>query len=333
MLLLPVPALADATPSVLVQTQQPRTGSLPDLITAYGSAAPAGNASLALSLQQDGFVSALLVTPGEAVKAGQDLIDFTPSASATSAYQQAVSALAVAQEQRDHAARLLAQQLATRDQLAQADKAVSDAQASLDALRREGAGAASQRMKAPFDGVVATVAVAQGDHVQPGAVLMTLARADGLVVTVGVEPEARAKVRPGDDVALTALSGGGAIAGRVQRIDAILNPKTRQIDVDVAVPVNSTIAGEAFRANITTGQLTGWLVPHDAVLNDDKGAYVFQVAGGKAARVRVRWLGGDGAQDVVDGPIDPSRPLVTSGNYQLDDGAAVREDTGLASSR
>ena len=104
-------------------------------MTAYGAAAPALDGGMTLSLQQDGRVLAIAVTPGEAVHAGERLLDFGASAAAVSTYQQAVSALTAARQQRGHTAQLLAQQLATRDQLAQADKAVADAQATLDALR------------------------------------------------------------------------------------------------------------------------------------------------------------------------------------------------------
>ncbi|HEX4172338.1 MAG TPA: efflux RND transporter periplasmic adaptor subunit [Acetobacteraceae bacterium] len=288
---------------------------------------------MTLSVQQDGRVTAIVVTPGETVQAGQNLLEFAPSATARSMYQQTVTALAVARAQRTHTAQLLAQQLATRDQLAQADKAVSDAQANLDALRREGGGSAAQQLTAPFDGIVATVPAAVGDRVQPGAPLMTLTRADALVVTVGVEPDARMRVRPGQVVRLTRLSDGTTIDGRVQRVDGVLNPKTRQVDADVSVPEGAVISGESFRADIETGQLMGWVVPHDAVLDDGTGPYVYQIAHDKAVRVQVKLLGSDGRTDVVTGPIDPSRALVVSGNYQLDNGMAIREQPRLAASR
>jgi hypothetical protein len=61
------------------------------------------------------------------------------------------------------------------------------------------------------------------------------------------------------------------------------------------------------------------------VLIDRDGAYVFQVAKGAAVRVAVKLLGSDDTTSVVDGRVDPGRPLVTQGNYQLSDGMAVRE--------
>ena len=324
-LLAPGVLRADETPSVLVQTEMPRQGSLPDILSAYGTAMPALNGGMTLSVQQEGRVTAIAVTPGEKVHAGQHLLEFSASATASSAFQQAVSALSLAQAERGHVAQLLRQQLATRDQLAQADKAVADAQATLDALRREGGGEPVRNLDAPFDGIIETIPVAQGDRVQPGAPLVTLVRLDGLVVTAGIEPGEKDRVRPGQSVHLVPLAGGEPIDGHVLRVDAILNPKTRMVDADLAVPVGAVMPGAAFRADITVGQFQGWVVPHDAVLTDDKGTYVFQIADGKATRIEVALVGSRDGQDVVTGALDPTRELVVQGNYQLDSGMPVRE--------
>jgi membrane fusion protein (multidrug efflux system) len=326
------PALADDPPSVAVQTEQPRDGVVPDLLVAYGSAAPALDGGMTLSFQQDGRVLAIPVTPGETVRSGDPLLEFGASAAAVSAYQQAVSGLTAARQQRNHAAQLLGQQLATRDQLAQADKAVADAQATLDALQREGSDRPLQTLTAPFDGIIATIPVAQGDRVQPGATVMTITRLDGLVVTVGIEPGARARVRPGEAVHLTPLSEGPSLEGHIVRVDGALNPKTRLLNADVSVPPGSVMSGTAYQADITVGEIKGWIVPHDAVLIDAKGAYLFQVAGSTATRVDVKVAGTAGADDVVQGALDSQRPIVVQGNYQLSDNAAVRMTSTLTSS-
>jgi membrane fusion protein (multidrug efflux system) len=322
--LMGTPAFAADPSSVAVRTEIPRQGAVPEIITAYGSATPALNGGMTLSLQQEGRVRAITVTPGEAVHAGDRLLDFAASAAAMSVYQQAVSGLTVARQQRAYAEQLLKQQLATRDQLARADKAVADAQSALDALQREGADLPERTLTAPFDGIVATIPVAQGDRVQPGAILMMLTRFDGLVVTVGIEPGDRARFRPGQPVHLLPLARGAPLDGQILRVDGILNPRTRLIDADVSVPAGSVISGSAFRADITVGQLQGWIVPHDAVMTDDKGAYVFQVAGSNATRVEVKIAGAEGNDDVVQGPLDPQRMLVVQGAYQLTDHVSVR---------
>lgn len=318
-------AWAEEPASVLVKTEAPRQGHVPDVLVSYGTAAPALDGGMTLSLPQEGRVLGIAVTPGEQVRKGDKLITFGASATVSSNYQQAVSGLTLARTQRAHTAQLLSQQLATRDQLAQADKALADAQSALDALRREGAGQSTQTLAAPFDGIVASIPVALGDRVQPNAPLLTLTRLDGLVVTAGIEPAERGRVSTGQPVQLQPLDGGAALTGYVLRVDGILNPKTRMVDADIALPVGAALSGQAFRAAITVGQFTGWLVPHAAVLSDDKGAYVFQVDAGKAIRVAVDVTGSAGDTDVLAGPLDPARKLVVDGNYQLDDGAAVRE--------
>jgi RND family efflux transporter MFP subunit len=313
------------TPTVLVSTQTPARGSIPDTLIAYGTAVPKANGGITLSVQSDGRVLELFVTPGEAVHTGERLLDFEISAAALSNYQQATSALKLAREEQTRIARLLAQQLATRDQLAKAGKAVADAQAALHALEREYGGKPRRSLVAPFDGVVGSIPVAQGARVQPGTPLIALTRSDGLVVTVGVEPAQRRRLQLSQLAQLESLSSVGTVLhGKVVRIDHMLNPTSRLVDVDVALS-EAPLQGEAFRVQIELGRIEGWLVPHDAVLTDSLGAYVFQVKGGKAVRVAVKLLGDDGTTSVVEGSMDAHGLLVTQGSYQLSDGAAVRE--------
>jgi membrane fusion protein, multidrug efflux system len=320
--------------SVLVQTQMPQRGSLPETLSAYGVATPATNGAMTLSVQAEGRVMRIDVTAGEAVHAGQPLLEFHLAASASSSYQQAVSALKLAQQEQARADRLLSQQLATRDQLAQADKAVSDARAALNAFEADHGGTAQQVISAPFNGVVSALPVVQGERMSAGAPLVTVTRQGGLVITVGVEPAQRRGVRVGEAVTLAPLmEGEPRLRGAVSRIDRILNPKTRLIDVDITpleTDAGELLEGAAFHASIQTDELTGWIVPRDAVLGDQEGDYLFQVANGKAARVAVKRIGGDDDTSVVEGPLDPKRPIVTLGNYQLNDGRAVRTNGARA---
>lgn len=324
-LLLAVHPAWAADSSVLVTTVSPQRGSLPDLVATFGTAAPAFDGGMTLSLPQDGRVLAIAITPGEQVRAGETLIEFGASAATSGAYQQAGTALTLALTQRAHAAQLLSQQLATRDQVAQADKAVSDARSALDLLTAQGANRPRSTLKAPFDGIVATVPVTQGQRVASGTALLTLIRLDGLVVTVGVEPARRGKVRPGQAVRLQRLGGGPELAGKVLRVDGMLNPKTRLIDCDVGVEAGSVMSGEAFQADIIVGTFTGWVMPRDAVQVDDKGAHIFQVANGKAVQVEVTVLGAQDQTYVVDGPVESRDPIVVQGVAQLSASAAVRQ--------
>ncbi len=69
-----------------------------------------------------------------------------------------------------------------------------------------------------------------------------------------------------------------------------------------------------------------WAVPRQAVLNDEKGDYLFEVKEGKAVRVEVKEA--QGKEMILLAWMArsmPHCPSVTLGNYELEDGMPVRE--------
>jgi RND family efflux transporter MFP subunit len=315
---------ATPTPSVLVGTVAPRLGALPAIVTAYGSVTPSEIGTRTFNEAQPGQVARLFVAPGSAVGAGQPLATFVTAPSSRSAYEQAGSALAAAQKARASTAQLLAQQLATTDQLVQAEKAVSDARTALAALRAEGAGAPVHTIVAPFAGVVTAVAVTQGDRTAAGATILTVARSGGIVVTVGIDPLQRGAVAVGQGASLKRLSGGGTLEGRVVRVDGALNAVTRMVDVALSFPAGALLPGEPMQVDIRTGEVGGWVVPHASVVTAGGRPRIFQVQGGRARAVPVAVRLTSDAGDVVDGAVSPGLPLIVAGAYQVADGDAVR---------
>lgn len=318
-------------PSVLVDTQTPHKGSLPRTIVAYGvvQASPAGG-SETMSLLRGGQITAVLISAGQTVRKGQALLTVRADPSVVASYQQAAAGLTLARGNRARTATMLNQHLATTDQLAQADKAMADAQATLDALKRAGGGSADQTITAGFDGVVVNLMVAQGARAAAQTPLLTLARSGRLVAAVGIEPELRDQVAVDQPAQVDPLYATDPRKGRVTSVSAMLDPTTRLVPVLIDPATNSPaerdlLPGEPVRATVQVGQITGWLASRNAVLTDDKGPYVFQVAAGKATRVDVHIVGMAGDTTVIAGPLDPGRKLVIGGNYQLQDGMAVRE--------
>ncbi len=321
--LLALPAAAAAAPSVEVTTTMPLRGTRPERIVAYGTVRPAIDAASSISEPVEGQVAAIAVTPGERVHAGQDLFTFRPSAATISRYNQAVTALNTAEAARTHTAQLLAGHLATRDQLIAAGQSVADARSTLETLKRGGA-AGPRQITAPVDGIVDTIPVSQGGRLPPGTTLLSLTASDGLVATVGIDPGERARVDTGDLATLSDLAGGATLSGHVIRVDGRLDLGTRMVDVDLSVPADAVLAGEALKAVITVRVVHGWLVPHEAVLTDSNSSSLYQVSDGKAVQVPVKILLVDGDVDVVSGRLDPHRPVVAAGAYQLNSGMAVR---------
>ena len=337
LLVLPALALAQAPaappaapkPTVLVATAPPHQGSLPRTLTAYGVIQGAPGSSETLSLLRAGQVTRITVAVGQRVKQGDLLLALTADPAALATYRQAVTTVTLARSERARLAQMLAQQLATRDQLALADKAVADAQSNLDLLAKGGGGSAEQAVTAPFDGIVSAVPVAAGARVAAQAPLVTLDRTGRLVASLGVEPGQRGVFAPGQPAQLEPLDGGGAAPGTVRSVGAMLDPVTRLVPllVDAAPPAPSLLPGGPVRAVVQVGVFTGWLVPRGAVGTDGAGAFVFQATDGKAVRVDVQVTGTVADTTVVAGPIDRARPLIVTGNAQLQNGASIREDT------
>ncbi|MDB5397535.1 MAG: efflux transporter, family, subunit, partial [Rhodospirillales bacterium] len=218
---------------------------------------------------------------------------------------------------------------ATNSQLAQAEKAVSDAEATVAARRDEGGTKPVETLNAPMAGVVTTIAISNGDHVQPGATLLDLSATDSGSGVLGVGPEDRGRVKAGQAVKIVDLDAPtDASEGAVMSVGGMADPKTGLFTVVVkpaADDAGKLVSGAHLRATIAAEGVAGWIVPRDAVLTDDDGPYLYQIANGKAVRVAVEILGASGGQYVVAGPIDAKKKLVVSGNYQLTDGMAAHE--------
>jgi RND family efflux transporter MFP subunit len=183
----------------------------------------------------------------------------------------------------------------------------------------------SEILTAPFDGVVTAISVNKGDRIFAGAPLMTLSRPDRLILSVGVEAGALAKVKPDQPVHLASLlPGRKPCDGEVKRIGVAVDPKTRQVPVFVGVPDGMALSGENFKAGIEVGKYQGWVVPRDSVGSNSRGTFVFQIDEGHAKRVHVNVIGSVGNNSVVEGDIDSQKEIILSGNYQVDDGDAVR---------
>ncbi|HET8611245.1 MAG TPA: efflux RND transporter periplasmic adaptor subunit, partial [Sphingomonas sp.] len=195
---------------------------------------------------------------------------------------------------------------------------------ALAALAKEGAGQAVQTIRAPFAGVVTAIPVAQGDRTQPGAALATVARAGAIVVTVGVPPEWAGSVKAGQRARIHPLDGGAPLSGHVIRVDSALDPQTKMIDVDVSFPAGALASGAGASVEIATGVRSGWLVPHKAVVTADGAPHVFQVVDGKAHSVPVQDVEAGSDTDLVEGGIDPARPVIVDGAFQVQNGDAVR---------
>ncbi len=315
-----------APPSVAVQTTMLRKGSLPRIVTAYGIIGTGPAARQTIQAPIAAIIDRVHVKPGEQVAAQAPLLRLGPSPATAAAYAQAIAALRAAGEAAARTEALLAQHLATRQQLATAERSAADARAALAALRTEGAGG-PQVLRAPFAAIVTTVSASPGAIVAPGAPLLELARPTELVLHAGAVPDEAIKIGTGDAANIMPLGERRSAAGRVVLVGSVVDARTGLVPVDVSLPAGRFFAGEMAEAEIVVGEARGYVVPHEAILVNDRGApYVVQAIAGQAKRVLVHLVLSAGATDVISGPLNPNAPLVLAGNYQLTDGMKLRLD-------
>lgn len=317
-------ARAGSEPSVLVQLTKLKKGSLPQIVDAYGTVEASFSAQRAVMAPTAAIVDGVYVHDGQEVAKSAPLLRLDPSPATTSAYAQAESALRVATDDVARTKKMVTQHLATAQQLAQAEKGLADARAALRALRSQGAGGANL-LRAPSRAIVTKVAIRPGSIVAEGAILLSLADPTGLVLKVGVVPRQAEAIKPGDPAVITPLGSGETIAAKVLLRGAIVDSATGLIPVEIAFPLGQLIYGETASAAITTGEARGYVVPHEAILADDRGhPYVVQAIDMKAKQVAVRVIDAAGDQDVIEGPLDATAPLVLAGNHQLKNGMKMR---------
>ncbi len=320
------PQAADDT-SALVRTQAVGKQSLPEILTVFGDVAP--GKIVTVGFPRAGLVSRMQVVAGQRVHRGSPLATLVSDPAAQAAYAQAVSAEQFARAELKRNQDLFALQLATQSQLDAARKSLRDATSALNAQKKLGGDLGNATVYAPSDGVVSALTVAQGDRIQPGAPILQLGRLDTLRIQLGIEPEESRLVHAGMPVTLTTVQNREqSVAAAIDAIQDVVDPKTQLVNATVVLPAGSArflIPGMHVQGAIQVAQHQAWAVPRQAVLTDNDGGYLFQVAQGKAHRVNVRKVAESGKLVGVDGTLDPALPVVVLGNYELQEGMKVRE--------
>jgi membrane fusion protein (multidrug efflux system) len=325
----PVVAAANA-PTVTIRSAPIAKATLVHHVTSFGEVT-AGQI-VGVSFPRAGQITRLAATVGKRVAKGSMVASLLPDPTSQQAYQQAVTAADLALREWHRQEELLKLQLATQSQLEAAEKSYRDAAGNLKVLSQIGGGSGESVITAPFDCVVISVAAALGDRIAAGAPVLQLGRTDELKINLGVEPADRGLMKVGTAVTLTPLSGESSdtspITSTISELQDMVDPKSMLVTAVVVVhgPASSRlVAGMKVRASADVSTLNTIAVPRNSILIDEKGSYVFQVRDGKAVRADVKTgLESDGLV-AIDGIRDAALPIVVLGNYELEDGMAVKD--------
>lgn len=320
---------AAGEPSVLVQTETLASRTLHKTLTAYGRVEPDPAMTVNVGLLHDGQVAQVLVRQGAIVEKDQPLVSVDSDPTAVAAFIQAQSAVQFAKLELEKQERLRAQELATNLQVEAARKALTDAQAVLEAQEKLGAQRGRQTLRAPFRGIVSAVFATEGAKLAAGSPAVSISSENAMVVRLGVEPSDISAVRPGMAVTLSPVFDPGLkVETEVSAVHGMIDPATQLVDVLVRINGTETqgfTPGAWVAGTIELAEETGFAVPRQALLTDEKGSYLFLVRDGRARRVDVETGIDDQDLVVVKGDLREGDRVVVLGNYELGEGTAVRE--------
>lgn len=322
-------ATVNAEPVATVQTAEVREAHAETRLGVYGSLQPDPDALVSINLPRAGLINRLMVRLGQRVAAGDPLLEIDTAPGTRMDYLQARAAMGFASGEVLRLKRLLAEQLATHDQLQSAEKNLADSKTKLESLQKVGADLQLQTLRAPFDGIVTQLGVTQGTRVQADTTALLLGHQDRLIVLLGAEPEDAKHLQTGQVVVLTSVFDPGVrIESSVVAVHALINPATRLVDVVVPIPAEQAgrlTLGSIVQAEIIIDAADRLVVPRNAVQLGTDSAYVFRVEDGRAKRIAVDIELGEGALLNISGPLEPGDKVITMGSHVVEDGMAVRE--------
>ncbi len=193
-----------------------------------GQTAPDKRAELAA--RTSGTISALAFKQGDAVKAGEMIVDMDSKEK-----KIAVDAAAELVKQKKSKADAT-EALAKRGNVAklQIDEVRADLQAAQSQYEAAKAELERTQVIAPFGGIIDRIAVENGSSVQQGAPVATLLSLDPIIATGEVSERNLANIKIGSP-ATVRLVGGAVEEGQVRYISRESNAATRTFRIEVAV--------------------------------------------------------------------------------------------------
>ncbi len=303
-------------------------GPVQETVETFGTVEFDPHRTRSVSFVKAGQVARILATPGQGVRSGEPLLTLGPLPGGSLEVEKARIDLEYAEHDLERVRRLRETELATNEQLQQAEKEVATAKAVLAGLG-VGAGSAAEEFRAPFSGVVVKVLVTSGSIVQPGQDAILLAPERGVLVVAGFEPEDAADLKAGQEVGIEPVFP----AGNARPVRAVLSQLHRVVDpasqlVEAFLQPDETVGwmavGTQVRARVTIASRASAIrVPREAIVERGGVRGVFVVADGRARFRPVRAGIEEGAfVEALEGVRVGERVAVT-GRSALTDGMRV----------
>ena len=259
-----------------------------------------------------GSVLQMYADAGQRVKRGQLLARLDDNAvqdnflSARSAVRSAETALELARRNARRSERLAeAGAIADRDletaqwDVTNAEGALADAKARLSNAQED---LNDTKVRAPFDGMVSERPTDAGDVVQVGAALFSIVDPSRLRLEASVPAEKINRLRIGTEVEFTVGGLDRRITGRIDRINPVVDPATRQVRIYVAIPNldRAVVAGMFAEGRVATDTKRAVAVPLSAIDSRGNSPIVHLIRTGRVAQGAVQLGVRDEAAELVE---------------------------------
>ncbi|MGD9810947.1 MAG: efflux RND transporter periplasmic adaptor subunit [Sphingobium sp.] len=276
----------DLAPHVTVV--RPGTSAVSNVVNATGTIGARREMPVGV-VGEGGAVSAVLVEPGNWVKAGQVLarversVQTQQRASLEAALKVARADASLAQNDLDRAQALVSRGFVSKADLdrktaardaANARVAVAQAQ-----LQEQQARIGRLDIRSPAAGLVLTRNVEPGQVVGAGSgVLFRLAKGGEMEVLAKVGETDLAHISVGIPAQVTPVGGNQTYTGQVWQVSPVIDPQSRQGIARIALSYHPDLRPGGFAsARIVSSSAESPVLPESAIQNDAKGSYVFVV--------------------------------------------------------
>ena len=314
-------------PVASVQVAAIKKEAISASITAFGDVVPAPGAVQVASVPYEIRVSRIMVSAGQKISRNDPLLEVEPSPDTLLQLEQAKNAYEISKQGLEHVRQLFDLKLATNTQVLKEQEAFRKASLQLESLRKMGVGG-KRVIRSGASGLISYVNVQEGSIIADGKPLAGVIAQNRLEVRLGVEPDDARVLTAGQTVTLSYVNEPSQqkVAGKIRKISRAVNPSTRLVDVFVSLPRSAGfLLGEYIMGRIEKASSHGMAVPRSAVLPGGGGHVLYTVRNGRAVKhiVQAGIENGNEVQ-VSGGGLKPGDEVVIIGNYELEDGMAVK---------
>jgi membrane fusion protein (multidrug efflux system) len=291
-----------------------------------------------IAAEVEGRITGISVDEGGRVEKGKVVLEIDPQrhrlelAAGRAQLAQAEANLVKDRRQTERIRKLRTQNVASDQQLEEAETALTLARSRVDAQRAAlgviERALADASVTAPFAGMIARRSVQLGEFVQPGKPLVELVALDPLEVVFSLTELDTERVRPGQkiDVSVGAFPDR-VFSGVVTFISPTVDPATRTLRIKAEIGNDEGHLRPGLFARVSLGVTPRKgvaMVPEEALIQRSEGAVLFKIGPeNRVKRIAVTTGAHDKGRVEVRGDVQPGDLVVRRGHGGLADGAAV----------